>query len=234
MRGGALFIQFMAEDASTEKLIDAVMAKFILEYPRIHIAYNIKPYRGIGHFVKGPNAKENKSQQLLSELPKRLRAFNTELMHTKDASLFIVLDNDTRDAAAFHAQLVGISQRAHLSIDHVYCIAVEEMEAWLLGDCAAIQAAYCELADRIETKIKTYGQDSICGTWEFLADMLTPGRSSKFYKANPTIVERGKRKSEWAVRIGAHMNLRKNASPSFSRFLGELDKRAILIDNRIG
>jgi hypothetical protein len=56
-----LFIQFLVEDQSGEKLIDAVMEKYKLEKPDVMIDYQIKSYKGIGGLKKGPDAKNIKS-----------------------------------------------------------------------------------------------------------------------------------------------------------------------------
>lgn len=223
-----MFVQFLIEDQSGEKLIDAVMSKYKLEKPDSIIDYQIKTYKGIGGFQKGPSAKNIKSVHLLTELPKRMRAFNNELKYTKDASLFIVLDNDTRNTHIFKKQLFEVAENNHISIDHVFCIAIEEMEAWLLGDRQAIKNAYPKLHDRIDAKHSNYSQDSICGTWEILADMLTKKGLSGFRKFNQTAMEIGKCKSEWAETIGKHLNIRGNISPSFNYFIGELDKRVTI------
>ncbi len=45
--------------------------------------------------------------------------------------------------------------------DYVFCIAVKEMEAWLLGDREAIQKAY---PMQRRQYIKKYRQDEICDT----------------------------------------------------------------------
>ena len=110
-------------------------------------------------------------------------------------------------------------------MDHVFCIAVEEMEAWLLGDREAIQQAYGKIADRIAGKYAGYRQDSIGGTWEFLADMLTKGGMTAFRKKNPTAMDVGICKSQWAENIGKYMSIRDNVSPSFQYFIRELDVR---------
>ena len=73
--------------------------------------------------------------------------------------------------------------------------------------------------------LQSYKQDSICGTWECLADMLTKVGIAKFRKKNSTAFDVGRCKSEWAEKIGSQMELRKNVSPSFQKFLYELDKR---------
>lgn len=54
-------------------------------------------------------------------------------------------------------------------MDHVFCIAVEEMEAWLMGDREALLCAYPKAKESV---LKEYKQDSICGTWEVLANAV--------------------------------------------------------------
>lgn len=223
-----MFIQFLVEDQSGEKLIDAVMKKYKVENPHVSIDYKIKPYKGIGGLKKGSNAKDVKAEQLLTELPKRIRAFNSDLKYIANASLFIVIDNDTRNTDSFQTQLHKVVENDDISIDHVFCIAVEEMEAWLLGDCQAIKHAYPKISDRIDTKHINYKQDSICGTWEFLADVLTKKGLGQFRKDNPTWIDVAKCKCEWAENIGKYLTIRENASPSFNYFIGELDKRITL------
>ena len=167
---------------------------------------------------------------MLNDLPKRIKAFNIELRYIVNAALFIVMDNDTRDTSQFYAQLKGLSETNNISIDHVYCIAIEELEAWLLGDINAIKFAYPALRDRIATKHSQYTPDEIRqgGTWEFLAEMLTKKGYSHFIKANPSYYDVGRRKSEWAEHIGKYMEIRQNQSPSFNKLIDELDKRVYM------
>lgn len=101
-----------------------------------------------------------------------LRAFNRELSYWDKAALVIVLDNDKRDTAQFRKQLENMAIQNKIQIDHVFCIAIKEMEAWLLGDLNAIEAAYPQVR---KTYIRSYTQDGICDTWEVLANMIYPG-----------------------------------------------------------
>lgn len=226
-----MYIQFLVEDISGEKLINAVMKKYTEEslYPAIN--YDIKSYRGIGHLKKGKDALVVKSEKLLNDLPKRIRAFNSILRNKENASLFVIVDNDRRETNVFRKQLAETSSYDNISLDRVFCIAIEEIEAWLLGDVSAIKSAYPTMKDRISQKHPQYKQDEIRhdGTWEFLLELLDTPRRGRTKKAHLAYADLGKLKSEWAERIGVHMNIRENASPSFNYFICELDKRRQVI-----
>ena len=108
-----------------------------------------------------------------------------------------------------------------IRVDHVICLAIEEIEAWLLGDEDAIVAAYPQAKLPV---LHSYIQDSICGTWETLADVVYKGGQQIMRKQHYS--ERGRIKDEWAKKIGAHLDLSHNQSPSFNAFLSEIYKRA--------
>lgn len=218
-------IEFLVEDISGKKLLTEVMEKYIEEIPLFHIEYGILSYKGIGGLGKGANASNVKSQQLLNDLPKRMKAIQAKYYGIDEVSIFIVLDNDTRNTEEFRKQLIEKAEKENISMDYVFCIAIEEMEAWLLGDREAMRLAYPKVADRIASKHSGYIQDSICGTWECLADMVTKGGLSAFKKKNKNAFDVGRNKSEWAEKIGSQMKIRNNDSPSFQYFIGELDKR---------
>lgn len=75
--------------------------------------------------------------------------------------------------------------------------------------------------------LRSYKQDSICGTWEVLADVVYPGGLAGMKKACPAYGEIGKTKSEWASNIGRYMDWDKNISPSFRFFASEIQKRIL-------
>ena len=210
--------QFLVEDQSGAVFIETIMDKIVSNYPGVE--YDCKSFGGSGNFPKGNTAKEIKTGKLLNDLAIYLRGFNRCLQYVP-AVLVIVIDNDTRETANFYMELQDIAKRNQITLDHVFCIAVEEIEAWLLGDEEAIVAAYPNAKLRILHK---YQQDSICGTWEVLADVVYPGGHAKL-KQHTGYAEIGKCKSEWAQNIGAHMSLECNKSPSFQHFLSEINRR---------
>jgi len=72
--------------------------------------------------------------------------------------------------------------------------------------------------------LHSYHQDSICGTWETLADALFPGGSPALKaEGYPRI---GVEKSRWASLIGRHLDVESNLSPSFRVFRSGLLKLA--------
>lgn len=103
----------------------------------------------------------------------------------------------------------------------MFRIAIEEGEAWLLGDKEAVRKAYPNAKDRVLTH---YIQDGICGTWEVLADAVYHGGAAKLGKLGyPKI---GEAKHEWAARIAPLVRVEENESHSFAVFRDGVRKLA--------
>ncbi len=64
--------------------------------------------------------------------------------------------------------------------------------------------------------LNNYVQDSICGTWEKLADAVYPGGSQKLKQLGWP--HTGKAKCEWAEKISPYINVDTNHSKSFQVF----------------
>lgn len=214
-----MHFQCLIEDLSGRILVEHVMDK--LKKEGYEFTVDSKAFQGIGGFKSTGKAKEIKTNKLLNDLLIFLKGFDKYFLGY-DACIVVVLDNDERDIEEFQEQLNRQAVYAMISVDHVFCVAIEEMEAWLLGDREALFQAYPKAR---ESKYKEYRQDSICGTWECLADVVYKGGLKKFKKDCPTYREIGKCKAEWARAIGQYMNLDANASPSFNRFVSELRSR---------
>ena len=221
-----MHFQFLIEDQSSAVLIELLMEKIKQECAG-PLSVEIKAFHGIGGFTKKNTVKETKTGKLLNDLATYLSGFDKKLQWTESAAIFVIVDNDTRETDAFHKELEDIARNKNIRTDHVFCIAVEEVEAWLLGDRDALLQAYPHAKKQI---LNAYQQDSICGTWECLADTVYRGGRDRLKKDCPTVTERGKCKSAWAMNIGKHMQLDANISPSFKYFLSEVRKRLPLAE----
>ncbi len=153
---------------------------------------------------------------LLDQLPKLLRGYGRT--PGVDAVL-IVLDSDNRDCAAFLTELKSVANTCDPAPNTLFRLAIEEIEAWYLGDRSALLRAY----PRAKTDVlNRYAQDSVCNTWELLADAVYPGGSAAIKAAGWPLP--GQVKHEWAERIGPLMSPDQNASASFGKFRSGLQK----------
>ncbi|MBF0487398.1 MAG: hypothetical protein HQK98_04490 [Nitrospirae bacterium] len=118
---------------------------------------------------------------------------------------------DSKCRKNFRNKLLGILNDCNPKPKAVFCIAVEEIEAWLLGDLPAIKKAYPKAKDK---ELRKYKNDSICGTWERLADAVFAGGAEQL-KATHGV---GAEKSKWAITITPHMDVETNKSQSFCYF----------------
>lgn len=214
-----MHFQFLVEDQSSAVLIERIMNRIIKD--DTFNTYNCKPFKGIGGFTKKNTVKETHSGKLLNDLATYMRGFQRSLQGI-EASLIIVLDNDDNDTEEYMSQLNNVANTNLIRMDHVFCIAIEEVEAWLLGDESAIQKAYPGYKKKA---LHDYLQDSICGTWEVLADVVYKGGMLEIKRRKMSYMEIGKLKSEWADRIGSQMIFADNKSPSFKSFYEAICKR---------
>lgn len=215
-----MHLHFMVEDQSGEKLVDIIAKKLCSSNPAV--TYETKGYKGLGGFTPKNTATETHTGKLLNNLATVLDGLNRAYSKNPNYpfAVIVVVDNDNRDTNAFRAEMEAVAQKKNVTIDHVFCIAIEEIEAWLLGDIEAVKAAYPHAKMDV---IRGYQQDSICGTWEKLAEAVYKGGLKKLKKQGS--FEIGKMKCEWAEKIGAKMVIDKNESPSFQFFVSEIRKR---------
>lgn len=202
----------MVEDRSGSIAVDVVLEKILGANGTNH-TWRLHAYKGIGRIPKKLRAVADPSKRiLLDRLPGILRGYGRSLQPGRDCVL-VVVDLDNRDCLTFKRELVGVLNACNPGPRTLFRIAIEEGEAWLLGDRGALRAAYPSAND---TVLNAYVQDSICGTWEVLADAVHPGGSVQLKRAGyPTA---GKAKCEWAGRIAPHMDVNRNQSVSFRVF----------------
>lgn len=122
-------------------------------------------------------------------------------------------DLDDKCLKAFRDELIAVWDRCNPRPATRFCFAIEEGEAWLLGDLNAVKGAYPRAKDGV---LRAYLNDSICGTWEKLADAVYPGGSAALSSKGWQAV--GAEKSRWAEDIAPRMCVSINRSPSFCYF----------------
>ncbi|WP_407383121.1 DUF4276 family protein [Ruminococcus sp.] len=214
-----MHFHLLLEDESGKRLVQIIMEKLKVQNP--DFTYQCNGFHGIGGYVKRGKADEMKTGKLLDDLGKFLKVLNKKYQDYPSA-VFIVLDNDRHDPELFLTELNDYVKEYQLSIDYVFCLAIEEMEAWLLGDKEALATAYPSFNGQV---YKQYQQDSICGTWEMLANVVYKGGASKLKKSSASYYDIGALKIEWAENIGQYMDIDNNESPSFNSFISEIKKR---------
>lgn len=205
-----MHIEVLVEDSSGAKLIGALMARVVGSNHEKH-SWRIHLYKGIGRIPKGLTSKADPAKRiLLDQLPRVLSGYGKT---PGIDGVIVVVDNDRRDCREFLAELKAVQEQCNPAPKALFRLAIEEMEAWLLGDRQAVLAAYPKAKKDV---LARYRQDSICGTWELLADAVYSGGYAAIQKAGWPLP--GQIKHEWAEKIAPHMNVEVNASPSFGKF----------------
>lgn len=214
------YIEILTEDKSGGILVEQIMEKYVVDNG--NITYRIHSFKGIGKIpLKADKISQIKSKRLLTDLPMYLRGMSLSLENIPGKkAIFVILDSDDEDCEKLKCNLVQMYKELGISIQVFFCIAIEEMEAWLLGDSEALFMAY-PMAKR--QLLQKYVQDSIIGTWEYLADIVYKGGVQNLKKSAASYYEIGMFKCECARNVGALLDIRKNVSPSFNYFIGKLD-----------
>jgi hypothetical protein len=219
-----MHFEILVEDQSGKKMLDILVKKLI--DTRCH-TYKINAYKGIGHIPKDINAAGNaRNQTLLKKLPGLLRAYGKTYSDFPGA-VIVVCDLDAKSLKAFRGELFSVLDACNPQPETRFCIAIEEGEAWLLGDIPAIKAAYPNAKDSI---LQQYANDAICGTWELLADAVYSGGAAALEKKGWKAVSY--EKSCWAESIAPHMDIQRNKSPSFQYFVKKLRELAQLMNGK--
>lgn len=216
-----MHFEILVEDQSGKKVFDILVPKIIGD----EHTFKVIAYRGIGRIPQKMNSGVDASKRiLLDNLPRLLRGYGNSWQHFPSV-VFVVCDLDGKCLKAFHQELFNTLDACIPKPETRFCVAIEEGEAWFLGDIPAVKAAYPRAKD---TVLNAYVNDSICGTWECLADAIYNGGSIALSAKGWQAV--GTEKSQWAEKISPHMNVATNASPSFVYFRQKLLELAGTID----
>ncbi len=205
-----MHIEILVEDSSGATLLEVLLPQ-LLGVQGDSNTWRVHAYKGIGKIPQGIGKKVDPAKRiLLDQLPKLLRGYGKT---PGIDAVVVVLDTDKRDCVAFLAELKAVLDDKTVVPDTMFRLAIEEVEAWYFGDREALLAAYPRVRQDV---MRSYVQDSVCDTWELLADAVYPGGSSAIKKAGWPLP--GQVKHEWAKKIAPLMEPDRNVSPSFCKF----------------
>lgn len=207
-----MHFEILVEDASGKIALECILEKILGPNGQDH-SYRIFSYKGIGRIPKGLKGTiDPKKRILLDRLPKLISGYGKSLRDFP-AAVVVVADLDDKNCVEFKQEMLEILKVCNPQPTTLFRIAIEEGEAWLLGDRNAVTAAYPRVRVQV---LSAYAQDSICGTWEKLADAIYSGGSGKLRElGHPHI---GQVKCEWARNIAPHLDVEANQSRSFQVF----------------
>jgi hypothetical protein len=196
-------IHILVEGRAEEAFLKEWLPRLIPRHPFIII-----PHQGKGRLSNEPKRRPDPKQRgLLDQLPAKLRAFGKALNPDTDR-VVVLVDLDDQNCQDLKKRLKNLQKLCNPTPSVLFRIAIEETEAFFLGDSTAVKKAFPKAkVGKIKSK---YVQDSICGTWEFLRDVIGDPEDSED-------------KVAWAQAIGRHlttawMGRKANKSASFRIF----------------
>jgi hypothetical protein len=152
---------------------------------------------------------------LLGRLPDVLRGYRR--WNLPNSRIVVVVDRDEDDCRELKRRIENLARAAGLrpksatspTFDVLTRIAVEELEAWLFGDVAALSEAFPGVPSTLASRRGYRHPDAIAGgTWEALQRVL---QGVGYFPA-------GMPKIEVARAVAARMVPERNRSPSFQAF----------------
>ncbi len=213
MLGNPMHLEVLVEDQSGKAFLEIALQRIAAG----DHTFKVHAYKGIGRIPKNLHKTIDASKRiLLDRLPRLLKGYGEAFAKYPSyykAGVIVVCDLDNKDRDGFLHELAGILDSCAPKPDAIFCLAIEEGEAWLLGDIPAIKKAYPNAKNGV---LSSYVNDSICGTWEKLADAIYPGGAQALSTRGWQAV--GTEKSCWANRITPHMDFAASRSPSFCHF----------------
>ncbi|WP_437690030.1 DUF4276 family protein [Sorangium sp. So ce176] len=190
------WIEILVEEPSMEAALQALVPKI-----RPDLGFQVHAFQGIS--------------DMLAKLPARFRGYAAWL--GDDQRVVVVRDEDRKDCVKLKVEIekmardAGLVPRSHRSASFQVLtrIAVEELEAWLLGDAQALAMTYPGVPSTLGQQARYRDPDAIKGgTWEALQAALQ--KAGHFPGGLPKI--------QVAREVAANMDPERNASRSFRAF----------------
>lgn len=196
-------LEILLEEASAEHALRIILPRLVPGAVE-HVNFELRVFSG--------------KDDLLRKLPSRLRGY-TAWSEGSNVRILTLVDRDDEDCVELKRRIDKMAGsaglRIHRSGDLISGgifksrIACEEIEAWYLGDPAALRKVYPRVAKNFEHRKGFRDVDAIKGgTWEKLEKLLQDAG----YFAN------GLRKLEIARSLAPVMDLEVNSSSSFRHF----------------
>ncbi len=166
-----MHIEILVEDSSGAKLVEVLLPKLVGGKGAPH-SWRVHAYKGIGRVPKNLGAGADPAKRiLLDQLPRLLQGYGRT--PGIDAVVVVLLDTDKWHCVDFLRELNALAARCRPApLNILFRLAIEEVEAWYLGDRLALRKAFPRAKQDV---LSRYVQDSACDTWELLADAVHPG-----------------------------------------------------------
>jgi len=157
-----MHIDFLVEEASAEAALQNLLPRMLGP----DATFSISPHEG--------------KADLLAKLPKRLRGYRKWI--PKHYFIVVLVDADADDCHELKTRLELIAREAgfptpatasgrHFRV--LNRLAIEELEAWFLGDIAAVRSAYPRTPPTLARRAAFRDPDHIAGgTWQALQRVL--------------------------------------------------------------
>lgn len=193
-----MHVEILVEEPSAVAMLEQLMPRLLREDE----TWRPVPHRG--------------KDQLLIELPRRLKSYANRLRHDPNLRVVVLMDadRDCRRAKALLEKIIadaGLVSKTAAPVGQPFKVitrlAVSELEAWFLGDRTAVAAAYPRIHVN-HFKGVSGPCDEVPDAWETLHRVLQKGG---YYPGRYLKVEA-------AERIAAHLVPAQNQSPSFGYF----------------
>ncbi len=221
-----MHLEILSEDRSGSLVLASILHS-LRERRGYEYTCSIRPHRGKGYMPVDPYKRPVRdSVGLLDLLPAKSRAY-ARVLDPGQNLLIVVMDADDSSPEEVEEEIRSVLRRFATPVPHVIGICVEEIEAWLIGDRQAILTAYPDADLRV---LDRYRQDSVCGTWEVLARCIHPESAERIIRIGYPAV--GQYKHTWCRDISRHMDVDRNISPSFCRFLNHVEKAVAHLSGR--
>lgn len=137
-----MHLEILVEDQSGKRALDILIPKIIGS----DHTFRVVPYKGIGRIPSNMGVHSDARKRiLLDRLPQLLRGYGKTFFDyggNYSAAVILICDLDDRCLKSFRMQLLAILDSCSPRPKTRFCIAIEEGEAWFLGDLTAVRAAY--------------------------------------------------------------------------------------------